>query len=169
MALTTVLGFILAASGASAAAQDMHAMGNSNAAFNQLKSLAGTWVGSKSQGEPVNVTYEVVSNGSAVMERLQPAKEDEMITMYSLEGNRVVVTHYCAMGNQPTMQTEPLSTASGKYDFHFVRVSGTKTADEGHMVGLEVSMPDKNHLTQVWTFADHGKTSTQTFTFTRKT
>lgn len=140
----------------------------STPAFDQLKSLVGTWEGSNSQKIQATVVYEVVSGGSVLMERLHPATEPEMVTMYSLEGNSLVVTHYCSMGNQPTMQTSPLSTATGKYDFHFVRVAGTKTPDEGHMASLTISMPDKNHLTQVWTFEDHGKTNTEVFNFIRK-
>jgi hypothetical protein len=139
-----------------------------NPAFEQLKSLTGTWEGKKDHDEPVKVTYELVSNGSVLMERLDSANEAEMITMYSLDGSRLVVTHYCSMGNQPTMQTAPLSAATGKYDFHFVRVAGTKTPGEGHMADLTLSLPDKDHLTQVWTFDDHGKTNTEIFTYIRK-
>jgi hypothetical protein len=111
----------------------------------------------------------VVANGSVLMERLKSADESEMITMYSLDGDHIVVTHYCSAGNQPTMQAPAATTApAGKYDFSFVRVSGTKTPDEGHMVTLSLTLPDKNHLTQVWTFDDHGKSMVDTFTYTRK-
>jgi hypothetical protein len=140
----------------------------SNAAFDQLKSLAGTWEG-KLGDKTAKLTFEIVSNGSVIMERLQPSTEPEMITMYSLEGKRLVVTHYCSMGNQPTTQTESLSGASAKYDFRVVRVSRTRTAGEAHMVGLTLTMPNKDHLTQVWTFEDNGKTNSETFTCTRKT
>ncbi len=139
----------------------------STPAFDQLKSLAGNWEGKKSADHSVTLTYEVVSNGSVVMERLKPTNESEMVTMYSLDGGRIVVTHYCSMGNQPTMQTAPLTAASGKLDFHFVRVAGTKTPDEGHMTDLSLSLPDKDHLTQIWTFQEKGKSSSETFNFTR--
>jgi Tfp pilus assembly protein PilW len=151
-----------------AAAQEMHPPARSTPAFDQLKSLAGEWEGTNTQGSKVHLTYQVVSNGSVLMERLQSAGESEMITMYSLDGDHIVVTHYCSAGNQPTMQTPTATAATGKYDFSFVRVSGMKTPDEGHMVSLSVSMPDKDHLTQVWTFDDHGKSLVDTFTYTRK-
>ena len=101
------------------------------------------------------------------MEHLQPGKEPEMVTMYSLEGDRIVVTHYCSAGNQPTMQTAPLTGATGKYDFTFVRLGGAKSLDEGHMVALSVSIPDKDHLSQTWTFLDNGKSMSETFSYTR--
>ena len=151
-----------------AAAQEMHPAARSTPAFDQLKSLAGDWEGTNAQGSKVSLTYQVVANGSVLMERLKSADESEMITMYSLDGDHIVVTHYCSAGNQPTMQAPAATAPAGKYDFSFVRVSGTKTPDEGHMVTLSLTLSDKNHLTQVWTFDDHGKSMVDTFTYTRK-
>ncbi len=152
----------------SAAAQEMHPSARSTPAFDQLKSLAGEWERTSTQGSKVALTYQVVSNGSVLMERLKSGDMSEMITMYSLDGDHIVATHYCSAGNQPTMQTPTATTATGKYDFSFVRVSGMKTPDEGHMVSLTLIMPDKDHLTQVWTYEDHGKSMADTFAFTRK-
>ena len=151
-----------------AASQEMHLSARSTPAFDQLKSLAGEWERTNAQGVKTTLTYQVVSNGSVLMERLKSGDMSEMITMYSLDGDHIVATHYCSAGNQPTMQTPTATAATGKYDFSFVRVSGTRTLDEGHMVALSLILPDKDHLTQVWTFDDHGKLMADTFTFTRK-
>jgi hypothetical protein len=150
------------------AAQETHPAAPPSPAFDQLKSLAGEWQGKTSAGGmATKVTYTVVSNGSVVMEHMLPAKESEMITMYSLDGDRLVVTHYCSMGNQPTMQTDPVKAATGKYDFKFVRLTGAKSPDEAHMAALTLTILDKDHITQQWTFDDHGKSMTDTFSYTR--
>jgi hypothetical protein len=162
LGLSLGLVFSLMASG-----QEMKPAARSTPAFEQIKTLAGNWEGKSKEGKPVSVSYSVVSNGSAVMEHLMPGGEAEMITMYTLDQDRIVVTHYCAMGNQPTMETGSLSGATGKYDFAFVRVAGTKTPDESHMAALSLVIPDKDHLTQAWTFDDHGQTHVETFSFTR--
>jgi len=148
--------------------QEMHPAARTTPAFDQLKSLAGHWEGSTPDGKKGHTTYELISNGSVVMERLSPDNEPDMITMYSLEGDRILATHFCSAGNQPTMQTAPSPSANGKLEFHFVRLAGAKSTDEGHMVSLTLSMTDKNHLNQVWTFDDHGKTMTEDLAFTRK-
>ncbi len=161
-----ILGVLVAfamVSGHAVVAQERPHGTRSTPAFDQLKSLAGEWEGKNG----TKVTYKVVSNGSVVMEDLQPAKESDMVTMYTLDGDRIVVTHYCSMGNQPTMQTAPVSAATGKYDFSFVRVSGTQTPDEAHMASLTMALADKDHLTQTWTFDDHGKSMVETFSYTR--
>ena len=149
------------------AAQEMHSPAHSTPAFDQLKSLAGNWEGKNSSGTPVKVTYKIISNGSVVMEYLQPSNEPEMVTMYSLDAGRIVATHYCSAGNQPTMQTAPSPAPNGKFDFSFVRASGMNSSDDGHMIALSVSIPDNNHLTQIWTFQDHGKSMFDTFTYAR--
>ena len=50
------------------------------------------------------VEFRVSSNGSAVRELMYPGTEHEMTNMYTLEGNTLVMTHYCAGGNQPHMR-----------------------------------------------------------------
>ena len=162
---TSIFGLVLCAP---LPAQMQPPAASNNPAFEQLKSLTGSWEGKIPSGATAQLTYEVVSNGSVVMERLKPSNEPEMITMYSLDQGRMVVTHYCSAGNQPTMQTDPVMAAAGKYEFHFVRVAGTRKPDEGHMVGLTLILPDKNHLTQIWTFAENGKNDSETLTYTRK-
>ena len=165
----TLFGLAICALLASAlGAQEPHPAARSTPAFDQLKSLAGEWEGkTSSSAAATKVTYTVVSNGSVVMEHMLPAKESEMITMYSVDGDRIVVTHYCAMGNQPTMQTDPLKAATGKYDFKFVRLGGAKSPDEAHMAALTLTILDKDHITQTWTFDDHGKSMTDTFNYAR--
>jgi hypothetical protein len=34
------------------------------------------------------------------------------------------------------------------------------------MVGLSITFEDKDHLTQIWNYSDHGKKETDLFTFT---
>src|SRR5882757_6922966 len=140
----------------------------SAAAFEKLITLVGEWEGTNSAG-PVKATYTLVAGGSALMERLQSANEPEMITMYSADGDHILITHYCSTGNQPQMKTETMSGSAEKYTFTLVRVTGMKTQDEGHMVGLVLSFPDKDHLTQEWKYQNNkGKTSADLFHFKRK-
>jgi len=141
--------------------------GNESPAFDRLKALVGEWEG-RNQGGPVKITYTLVSGGSALMERLQPANEPEMITMYTADGDRILVTHYCSQGNQPEMATGAMKAKADKYSFSLVRVSGLKSPEEGHMVGLVLTLVDRDHLTQEWKYTDKGKTQAEVFEYTRK-
>lgn len=143
------------------------AAGNDAPALDRLKALVGEWEGTN-PAHPVKITYTLVAGGTALMERMQPAHEAEMITMYSQDGDSVVVTHYCSQGNQPTMKTEAMKAKVDKYSFKFVSVSGLKTPDEGHMVGLVLTLVDRDHLTQEWKYTDKGRVSAEVFEFKRK-
>jgi hypothetical protein len=136
-------------------------------AFDQLKALVGEWEGS-SGGVPVKITYTLVSGGTALMERLQPANQAEMITMYSVDRDKILVTHYCSEGNQPSMKTETLRAIGNKYSFSLVSVAGLRQPHAGHMTGLVLTLLDKNHFKQEWSYLEKGKTSTNLFEFTRK-
>lgn len=140
-----------------------------NAGFEQLKSLAGEWEGVNAEGKSAHMEYQVVSNGSAMMERLHPAAESEMMTMYSPDGDRVAVTHYCNVGNQPQMRTDALTGPTQKFTFNFVRATNLESTAAGHMGKLVVTVPDRNHLIQEWSFIENGKvTHAEVFRFTRK-
>jgi hypothetical protein len=138
------------------------------AAFEQLKALVGEWEGKNTRGIAVKLSYEVVAAGSVLMERLKPEGQSEMVTMYTLDDDRIVVTHFCSEGNQPIMQTAPITVANGRYEFNFVRVSGLKNTNDVHMVGLTVTIEDRDHLTQVWGVTGEGKSYSNTFHYTRR-
>jgi hypothetical protein len=84
------------------------------AAFARLKGLAGTWNG-KSPAEHGDVegtthVFRVSANGTVVMETMFPGTDHEMINMYHLDGDTLMLTHYCAAGNQPRMRLAAEST-----------------------------------------------------------
>ena len=136
-------------------------------AFEQFKTLVGDWEGVDSRGNKVAVHYEIVA-GSVLMERLQPEGEAGMITMYSMDTDHIVAIHFCSAGNQPILETPPLSAATGKYNFTLAHTYGMKTANDLHMTELLVTIADKNHFTQIWTNHANGKTGANTISYSRK-
>jgi hypothetical protein len=74
-------------------------------AFEQFKQLAGEWVGAsdKPGHEGGGAVFKVTSAGSAVEETMMPGTPYEMVNMIHPDGEDIVLTHYCAEGNQPEM------------------------------------------------------------------
>jgi hypothetical protein len=98
---------------------------DAKAAFERLKSLAGEWRGKAGHGEaasPAVVRWETISGGTAVMETLFPGTPHEMRSVYHLDGGQLVMTHYCAMGNQPRVRLAP---GSSKDELVFEFAGGT--------------------------------------------
>ncbi len=136
--------------------------------FDQLKSLAGTWEGKNSLGEPLQVTFKSTSGGSAIMSEISRHGQDNMITMFHLDGpDRLLMTHYCGSGNQPRMVAT--TSPDGKtITFNFLDATNLATPDAGHMERLVVTVVDANHHTEEWHFADHGKDIKEVFDLQRK-
>jgi hypothetical protein len=108
-----VLGVLAPAAVRAAAPQSHSPEGNrgTNAALQQFKSLAGEWEGKDTQGKMVHASYESLPSG-VVMERLEAEGGPSMTTMFSLDGDHILATHFCAEGNQPILRTESISEAT---------------------------------------------------------
>jgi len=132
--------------------------------FDQLKKLAGTWEGKTADGKPVSITLQVVSDGSALME-IDPV--ENMVTMFHLDNDRLLMTHYCSAHNQPRMQAE-VSPDGKRFTFNFLDATNLAKPDAGHMHRMILTIEDANHMTQQWFFLDGSKELTEKFTLARK-
>jgi hypothetical protein len=135
-------------------------------AFAAIKSLPGTWEGKGANGATLRVDFRVTSGGSAVMSEI--LGQEDMISMFHLDGpNRLLLTHYCASGNQPRMQAS-LSPDGKVITFNFVDATNLSAPDAGHMQRMVLTLVDDNHHTEAWTFLDHGREQKELFDLRRK-
>jgi hypothetical protein len=144
-------------------------------AFDELKSLAGTWRGTpEAEGmeaeaeaemiEEVVLDFRVSAAGTVVMETMGPGTEHEMINMYHLDGEDLVLTHYCAGGNQPTMKLDREMSTPGKLVFDFTGGTNLDPEVDQHIHSAELELRDPEHLESVWAAYAGGKqVSTMTF------
>jgi hypothetical protein len=136
--------------------------------FEKMKSLAGEWQGKSSDGHSATATYSLVSDNSALLERLAMGGESEMVTVYYPDGDHLMMTHYCSAHNQPRMRTKA-ATAEGKsIVLDFVDATNLATPDAGHMRKLVVTFGDQNHFTQNWTWREKGKDGAVVIEFERR-
>ncbi|HJQ10532.1 MAG TPA: hypothetical protein VJ840_05810 [Gemmatimonadaceae bacterium] len=165
--------YVLAIAGFFAIAQSLSAQARSanntksEAALKQLASLVGNWEGVQ-DGVPIELTYTLTANGSAVMEEAKPGDGGAMITMFTVDGDRLVATHYCAVGNQPQMASRAPDDFRKGVRFSLLRVTGMKTPDDWHNTGLTLTLDDNDHMTQRWTYLYKGKSGVNVFHYARK-
>ena len=154
-------------SGISLTAEQSRDEDKSVAAFKQLTTLAGEWKAVQ-DGTPVEETYTVTANGSALLVETKPANEAPMITMITVDGDRLIATHYCSAGNQPQMVNSAPGDLRQGLRFSLERVTGLKTPDDWHNTGLTIILDDNDHMTQHWTYLYKGQSGTTDFHYTRK-
>ena len=145
-----------------------HPMMQPSKGFTLLQPLVGEWDGQSADGKTVHSAYRVVSNGTALMEELHMGGEPEMVTVYSADGEKVAMTHFCSAGNQPQMETGPITGDTKSLSFDFLRATNLANATDGHMHHLTVTLVDKDHYTEEWTWQEKGAGHTALFHFTRK-
>src|SRR6266496_2867005 len=138
----------------------------SEEAFDRLASLEGEWKG-EIDGVKATLIYTLTANGSALMEQFRPEKGPEMITMFTIDGDRLIATHYCSAKNQPQMETPAITDVQKPLAFSLAQITGLKSPDDFHNTGLTVIQEDNDHLTQEWFYKHKGKTGKNIFRFTR--
>jgi hypothetical protein len=120
------------------------------ALIERVKSLAGTWETTLEGKTQVAAVFSVSSNGSAVREVMFPGTPNEMTNMYTMDGDSLVMTHYCAFGNQPRMRARAGGTPDS-LGFAFDGVSNLGKADDPYMGSMTLTFlgPDRVHETWV--------------------
>ncbi len=139
------------------------------AQFEQMKTLVGDWrVGM--HGEEVmdaSISYRITAAGSVVMETMFGGTEHEMITMYHLDGEDLMLTHYCALRNQPRMKAAPSSDTS---EIAFTYIDGTNMASDKapHMHSVTFAFLGEDQIKTVWsTHADGAEQGQAKFSLKR--
>lgn len=85
-------------------------------AFARLSALAGTWSGTWANGRAHSVTYRLSAGGTVLVETWALGPGRESITVYHLDGDRLLATHYCPQGTQPRLVLVP-GGDPGRLDF----------------------------------------------------
>lgn len=131
-------------------------------AFERLTELAGVWEASLANGHKATSRYEVVAAGSVLLERYadtsQPAG-NEMVTLYHLDGDRLLLTHYCMAKNQPRMRLTAFDPANGELAFDFLDATNLPDPSAGHMHRARFRLEGKRRYTTEWEYVEGGKTS----------
>jgi hypothetical protein len=152
------------------AAMAAFAQSSGQKSFDTMKTLTGNWEGKDSQGAAVEVSNRVTAGGSAVMSEIKTnmhGKSEDMISMINMDGDRVLLTHYCSAGNQPRMQAT-LSPDGKSITFTFVDATNLASLDAPHMQSVTFNFIDANHHTEEWHFSMQGKEMVQRFDLQRK-
>jgi hypothetical protein len=120
-------------------------------AFAKLKTLAGSWQGAV-RDIPITFTIRAVSSGTAILHEgdtseAGPPKHE--ITMFYLEGDRLLATHYCDAGNRARWEGK-MSPDGKAIEFSFLEVVGSTRG--GYLKDMVITMIDADHHTVAFTF-----------------
>ena len=118
------------------------AQSDAQKAFEKLKTLAGSWQGSV-MGMSIQATIRVTSRGNAILHEVtSSARPDNPITMIYVDGDRLLLTHYCDSGNRPRMEGK-ISSDGNSVEFTLLDITGN--TERGFMNRVAFAIVDANH------------------------
>jgi hypothetical protein len=146
-----LVAILLFCAATASAAVDSHAL------FERIKSLEGEWRGKSTKGWEDNVRVRVIAGGSVVMFTSFDAHPGEtMVTMVSLDGNRLLLTHYCVAKNQPRLVATSYDQNAGTATFEYLDGTGLSSRDKGHMDKVVMNFADSDRYRSRWTWYQNG-------------
>ncbi|HBL27417.1 MAG TPA: hypothetical protein DD490_11335 [Acidobacteria bacterium] len=126
------------------------------AAFEAIKKLAGSWKETPRDGMDGETRFRVTAAGHTVEEVMFPGTDHEMVNMYHLIGEELVLTHYCAGGNQPEMKLDTAASKPGDLVFVFTGGANIDPAKDGHIHGARLVI-EGGRLREEWSSWNEGK------------
>jgi hypothetical protein len=136
------------------------AQSDAQKSFDKMKTLAGSWEGhvttlpqqAEMEGKLMQVSLRVTSMGHTLMHEMTGSgRPDDPITMFVVDGDRLLLTHYCDADNRPRMVGK-MSPDGKTVEFDFLDVAGN--LQYGHMQHAVFTSSDANHHTEDWTFVN---------------
>jgi hypothetical protein len=104
------------------------------------------------------INFKTVAGGSVVVETSFDAHPNEtMMTMYHVDGDRLLLTHYCIAKNQPRLLATSFSDDGKSITFTFLDGTNLISRNRGHMDKVVYRFIDDNHITSRWTWYQDGE------------
>ena len=126
-----------------------------SAAFEHMKSLVGEWSAESPMMGKMKTEFRLIAGGSVIEERFGEDTPMEMLSVYHDVNGKLMMTHFCALRNQPRMALTKSTADSLTFDF--APTPGLNAAKEKHMHGATYTFIDKNHYKLEGVSWDNGK------------
>lgn len=134
---------------------------DAQAAFERLKALEGTWhatpegenLPEEEAAQPMDEVgheFRVSAAGSVVMETMAAGTDHEMINMYHVDGDDLMVTHYCAGNNQPRMRLNREKSTGKELVFDFVDATNLEDG-QPHIHAIRIDLLEDGRVDSAWT------------------
>lgn len=146
------------ASSSTAAKPAALAADKAKAFYERFKKLEGSWEGKSTKGWTDRETYRTIAGGSCVMHQSFEAHPGEqMATMVHLDGDRLMLTHYCSAKNQPRLLATEASDDGKSVTFTFLDGTNMASREKGHMDKVVYTFSADDSFTSRWTWYQDGK------------
>ena len=128
------------------------------AAYARFQALEGSWDGRSTKGWAETLRYQTIAAGSAVLETSLDAHPGEaMATVFYLDGDRLLLTHYCVAKNQPRLEATAFADGGRTVVFTFRDGGNIPTRERGHMDKAVFVFEAQDRVRSRWTWYQDGQ------------
>ena len=136
---------------------------DAQSAMEVLTSLEGDWVredaGTEHGANTPVASYKVTAAGSAIVQTSGAGTPSEMATIFHMDGDQLLQTHYCALMNAPVLRFEPSDTP-GELKFVFHGGTNFDAAVDAHYHEGTIWIKDKDTIDASFVVFTNGEMST---------
>jgi len=134
-------------------------------AFQTLKSFVGDWQGRTEAGRTFLVSYRLIANETVLVESWTSPTRTSM-TVYHMDGDALIATHYCPQGNQPRLQYRPESS-NERLHFTFRDATNLQDANAAHQHEFWIRWHADGTFARNETYVENSEAGSETATYTR--
>jgi hypothetical protein len=128
------------------------------AAFEKLKGFEGRWQCSSPGLGEFKESYRVIAGGSVLMgNEMEDKPEMAMVTMYHMDGDALMLTHYCVAKNQPRLVATKIADDLSSITFEYRDGTNLASRDVGHMDSVVINFVDADSFNSRWSWYEKGK------------
>lgn len=142
------------------ATEAAHSTPSAAQAFAELSSLVGAWRGRFPDGREHTVTYRLTAGGTVLVETWALAPGRESMTLYHLDGDALLATHYCPQGNQPRLRLVAGKQAD-RLSFELKDGSNLYVPGKWHQHAMWIEVKSKDAFTRSETYFPNGSETAQ--------
>jgi hypothetical protein len=135
-------------------------------AFQTLKSFVGDWQGITESGRQFLVSYRLTANDTVLVETWTMSPTRQSMTVYHMDGNALIATHYCPQGNQPRLQYRP-DTSNERLHFTFRDATNLPDPNVAHQHEFWIRRHADGTFARNETYIENGEPGSETTTFAR--
>jgi hypothetical protein len=135
-------------------------------AFQTLKSFVGDWQGVTENGRQFLVSYRLTANDTVLVETWTMSPTRQSMTVYHMDGEALIATHYCPQGNQPRLQYRP-DTSNERLHFTFRDATNLPDPNAAHQHEFWIRRHADGSVARNETYIENGEPGSETTTFTR--
>ena len=134
-------------------------------AFETLKTLLGDWQVTHDHGRISTVNYKMSCNNTVMVETWALKPGIDSLTLYHMDGDDFIATHYCPLGNQPRLLFTGLTGV--KYKFKTQSITNLTNPTHDHCRAFDFEIIDGDTIKRNETYAEENIETTESGVFKR--